>query len=322
MTASGRARLATLVIVLAGCGAAGAPSATPGHTTVATSRPDATRARTPEPTPTLPPGVVQVIDLGEQIWGVVSAGDTVWVEGDMRLHQLDGATGAVLKTVAGSWPSVRGDTLRYLRDDDLVEADAVSGVQRAVYSPGVPGTTVHDGVLWADDEQAGTLVAVDLDSGDVLHTLQHPPGEAKWVEYWEGAIWTVIDGSNVVLRVDPDTGEILSTSAAGSRPHSVAIGFGSLWVTDHGSADVQRFAPDGSLEATIHGPGINVGIAAADDTIWAAAPTGAMEIDPETNEVVRDVELGPGDWYGMAVSQGFVWLTKADAGRLYQLAVE
>ena len=322
MTSSGCARLATLVFVLAGCGAAGAPSATPGPTTLATPRPDATQAPTLEPSPTLPPGVAQVIDLGEQVWGVVSAGDTVWVEGNMRLHQLDGATGAVLQTVPGSWPSVRGDTLWYLRDDELVEADAVSGVQRAAYKPEVLGTTVHDGVLWADDEQAGTLVALDLGSGDVLHTLELPPGEAKWVEYWEGAIWTVIDGSNVVIRVDPDTGKTLGSSAAGSRPHSVAVGFGSLWVTDHGSADVQRFAPDGSLEATIHGPGINVGIASTERSIWAAAPTGAMEIDPETNEVVREVELGPGDWYGMAVSQGFVWLTKADAGRVYQIAME
>lgn len=322
MPASGRAWPATLVIVLAGCGAAGAPLATQGPTTVATTGPDATQVRTPAPTPTLPAGVVRVIDLGEPTWGIVTAGSTVWVEGEMQLHQLDGASGAVLQTIAGWWPTVREDTLWYLRDDDLVEADAVTGAERAAYRPGVLGTTVHDGVLWADDEAAGKLLAVDLESGEVLHALDLPPGEAKWVEFWEGAIWTVVDGSNVVVRVDPDTGRTLGSSPAGSRPHSVAIGFGSLWVTDHGSADLQRFAPDGTLQATIHGPGINVGIAAAADSLWVAAPAGVMEIDPATNEVVREIELGPGDWYGMTVSQGFVWLTSADRGRLYQIAMD
>jgi hypothetical protein len=307
-----------VMMVIAACGTTGGTPSAAGPTTRPTEASSA--QSTPRPSPALPAGVAQVIDVDEPVWGVSAAEGTIWVEGD-ELHQLDATTGEILQSLPGYWPTVAGETLWYLRGDQLISADASTGRELAAYTPSVLGTTVHEGVLWADDEAAGKLFAIDLATNAVLHEVDMPTGEAKWVAVWEGAVWVVIDGSDVVVRIDHQTGEILSTKPAGSRPHSVVTAFGSLWVTDHGVAQVQRFRANGDAEATITGPGINVAITATELSIWSAAPQGVMEIDPRSNEVVREVHLGSGDWYGMAYSEGFVWLTSADGGRLYQIPV-
>lgn len=307
---AGRIRLTAAAVLLTGCSAIAAPT---GSTNTPSLSPTAS------PTPEVPVGVAQVIDFGEAVWGVEAAGDTVWFEGENVLYQLDGATGEALTNMPGFAPSIYDDTLWYLRDEELVAADPSSGEEQAVYQPPKLGTLVHEGVLWAADEEAGTLSRINLKTNKVLGKVNLPRGEPKWVEYWEGAIWVVIDGSDVVLRVDPATGKIIDTVDAGSRPHSVAIGFGSLWVTLHGESKLLRLAPDGTVQATIPGPGINVGIAIAGDYVWASSPDGVMQLDPATNEVVKEITLGFGDWYALGASGEFLWLTTADAGKAYQI---
>jgi streptogramin lyase len=314
------AGLAFVGLLVAAC--TGAPADTAPAATVeapATASP----APTPRPSPTLPAGVSLVVPIGEAVYGIAAAPDTIWAEAHERLLQLDAATGEQLQVLDGGWaPAAARDSLWYLRGQEVVEADLRTGAQRAAYTPPHLGTKVDErGVLWATDEATSTLYAIDLGANEILHALQLPPGEPKWVEPWEGAIWVVIDGpEGGALRVDPETGQpIGEILEAGARPHSVATGFGSLWVIDHGSANVFRFAPDGTLEATIPGPGWNVAIAATEDAIWAAGTTAIMAIDPATNTIGRKVEIGMGDWYGLAYAGGYLWLTTAEGKRLLQL---
>lgn len=274
----------------------------------------------PTPPPTADPAIIQEVVLGEPVFGIAAAGSTVWVEGDNRLVQLDAVTGQQLQELPGWWPTVTGDSLWYVRDDELVEADPGTGEQRNAYESELPGTAVANGVQWAADEERHRLQAFDLHKNTVIHTAELPAGEPKWVQPWGGVVWVMIDGSGgIALRVDASTGEIIDEVDAGSRPHSVALGFESMWVTDHGSANVFRLAPDGTLEATIPGPGLNVGIAASEDSIWAAGATTLEQIDPATNLLVGQVRLGPGDWYGLTYAAGYLWLTSADAGRVLQI---
>ncbi len=308
--------LAAAVMFLAGCsaGSSSTPEPSAPAASVLSSSPTA------DPTPTLPPGVAQIIAFEPFSYGIVSAGDTVWVEGENQLSQLDGATGEILQGIPGFWPSVTDDTLWYVRDEQLVAADLASGDERAVYEPPKLGQrAVRDRVLWVASEESGTLVGIDLESNEILTEIELPSGEPKWVESWEDAIWVVIDGSDVVLRVDPETGQITDTIEAGSRPHSVAVGFGSLWVIEHGAAEVIRLDPDGQVLATIEGPGINVAITVAGDSLWAASASGIVEIDPAANEVVSEIVLGSGEWYAMAASQDSLWLTSGAGGVLYQI---
>ena len=129
-----------------------------------------------------------------------------------------------------------------------------------------------------------------------------------------------IDGSGGVgVRIDSDTGTVIDDVDAGSRPHSVALGFGSLWVTDHGTANLFRFAPDGAPEAQIPGPGLNVAIAVTDDAVWAAGPTGLFRIDPASNQIAAKLRLGPGDWYGMAHAADFLWVSSGESNHVLQV---
>ena len=97
-------------------------------------------------------GLSKVADFGEPVWGAQSAGDTIWVEGgEGDIHQLDGATGEELQSLPGSWPVIQDGKLWYVRDDELIEANAASGKQLAAYEPPVLGTAVHDRILWAAD---------------------------------------------------------------------------------------------------------------------------------------------------------------------------
>lgn len=309
----GRVVLAAAAALLAGCAAVSAPSSTPASLG---QRP----SLTPDPTPTLPPGVAQVLDIGEPVYDITSAGDTVWLEGDFTLHQLDGATGEILQSMPGYAPSVVDGTLWYLRDEELVSADPTSGQERAVYHPPMLGQrTVHDGVLWVANEQTGTLASIDLERNEVLSEVALPDGEPKAVEHWEDAVWVVIDGSDVVVRADPRTGEITDSIDAGRRPHSVAVGFGSLWVIEHGGAEVLRLQPNGDVAAAIAGPGINVAIAAVSDSVWAAAYDSIMQVDPATNKVIREIEIGHSDWYAIAASQDSLWLTSGERRAVFQI---
>jgi hypothetical protein len=272
------------------------------------------------PTPPALPGPSQVIEVGEPVWGVGAVGGALWVEGEGRIHHHDGATGKKLGELPGSWPRVAGDSLWYLRDDELVEADGATGEERAVYKPPVLGTAVVDGVLWSASEDTGILTGVNLRTNKVTYRLELPRGEPKWIEPWEGLLWVLIDGSGgIIVRVDPATGTIKDQLDAGYRPHSAAVAFGSLWVTDHGRTRLLRYGPDGTTEAEIPGPGMSVAIAASRDAMWAASPTGVMRVDPKSNQVTGEVALGHGDWYGMALSGKSLWLTSAEAGRLYQI---
>lgn len=320
-----RPAMLLLAAILAGCSTTAVPTATtapsPGASSAAS--PPLTAIRTPRPSPSLPPGVAQAIDFEEDVWGVAAAGDTVWVEGFFQLYQLDGATGERLRVIDGWLPRVSGGSLWHVRgEDELVQADAGDGEEQRSWTlpAGLLGTTVDDGLVWASAEGSGKLTGYDLAKDRVRHDVPLPPGEVKWIEAWRGLIWVVIDGAGGhVVRVDPDTGDIVDDLAAGSRPHSVVTAFGSLWITDHGAANVLRFAPDGTLRATIPGPGVNVGIAATDDAVWAAGPDGLYRIDPGTQGATREVELGSGDWYGLAEASGSLWLTTAQGGKALQI---
>jgi hypothetical protein len=311
-----------LAMALAGCTSAGGPTSVPGPSAGPTTLSETAPATaTPRPIPTLRPGIAQAIDFEEDVWGIVASGDAVWVEG-LKLYQLDGTTGEALRTVDGWWPRVSDGSLWYLREGALVRADPDTGGERRSWSlpENLLGTTVHDGLMWTSVEGSGMVTAFDLAEDKVRYEIPRPPGEVKWIEAWEGLIWAVVDGTGGhIVRIDPDTGDVVDEIETGGRPHSVVTAFGSLWITDHGTANVLRFAPDGTLQATVPGPGINVGIAATDDAVWAAGPDGIYRIDPATDLATRHVELGAGDWYGLAAAAGNLWLTTAQGKKVLQI---
>ena len=315
--------LVVVIAIVAACGGGAASVPSAGTGIPATTVPGTAVEPTAMPSPALPAGVSRIVQLGQSAYGIAAADDSVWVEGVDHLLQLDARTGEQRRDLPGVAPTVDARALWYVRGHELVEADPQTGAERATFAPAQLGTAVADGMLWAASEEDEVLYGIDLESNEVLHETRLPRGEPKWVQPWEGAVWVVIDGvGSGVVRVDPETGKVLSNfETPGKRPHSAVAAFGSFWVTDHGSANLYRLSPDGKLEATIPGPGWEVAIAATDDAIWAASPRALLRVDLATNTVAGEIEIGAGDWYGLAYAGGYLWLTTGEGKRLLQLPI-
>jgi streptogramin lyase len=314
--------LAACLLLLASCASADDPTEGEPPSSASAAATASSRPPLPSVEPSLPAGVARRVDVGEMVYGVVASGGTLWLESDSGMQQLDAETGEVRQTISGYLPMLVDETLWLQDGDRVLGIDPSTGEEVVSYTPPLlGGTAVHDGLLWAVSEETGKLSKVNLEHVEVLGELALPSGEPKAVAFWKGAVWVVIDGSDVVLRVDPESLEVTHTVDGGLRPHSVVVGFGSLWVTEHGRDTLRRIGPTGEVQATITGVGINVAIAVAGESLWAATPYGIAEIDPETNQVVREITLGGGDWYAMAYAQGSLWLTSGEGGFVYQIPV-
>jgi len=111
--------------------------------------------------------------------------------------------------------------------------------------------------------------------------------------------------------IDLDTGEVVARVKVGDRPGGIAVGAGSVWVTNSGSGNVTRIDP--STSAVINDVPVGTepsGIAFGYGQLWVANGPDATvsRIDPETNTEVQkiDVDSGP---TGVAAGLGSVWVT-------------
>jgi YVTN family beta-propeller protein len=118
----------------------------------------------------------------------------------------------------------------------------------------------------------------------------------------------VADGE--VVRIDPGTIVVVARVDVGLAPRHVALGFGSLWVTNYGSATITRIDPDNNqIVATIDvglGP---EGITFDDRDVWIANRSAGTvsRIDPATNHETSTINVG-------SLPEG---LASGDDGRLW-----
>ena len=115
-------------------------------------------------------------------------------------------------------------------------------------------------------------------------------GGATDVAIGAGSVW--VPGFEVVRRIDPIANAVAATiPVAGSSDYrSVAIAFGSVWVTDTGTGDLTRIDPTtNQVVATIHLSGSPTRMASANGQLWVVVPEpnqpggGIVPVDPVTN---------------------------------------
>ena len=308
--------LGLMLLLVAACGDDGG-----GSTGSSTTRGTSTTTARPE-------GIEEVISLEGEVFGIEAFGDLLWVEsgaaGVAGLSLVDASRSEVVDTIEACCPTVIGEDLWIGVGDDLVRADARTGDEVERVTGAGTQVCVADGTLWVLEgtEEAGEVVRRSLPGFEVQARVPLPAGEAKAIGCFAGAVWVPVDGANVLVKVDPSSNEVTATVPAGLRPHSLAFEAGDVWVIDHGQQQVQRVdAASGTVEATIQGVGDNVGIVAADGFVWATTKDGIAKIDPDTNEVVDEIELGFGSYYDLAVADGSLWVTTEDRGELLRVAM-
>lgn len=130
--------------------------------------------------------------------------------------------------------------------DPLVQVDPTDGtVVHTIETGGGPPFLAHRGLVWG---AAPDLIwAVDVTTGDVVRSIPlHDSMEVISLGIGLGSIWVGIRHPGyigAVLQLDPSTGRVVTDLSEVEIPARIAIGFGSVWVSDSGSSSVYRIAP-------------------------------------------------------------------------------
>ena len=158
---------------------------------------------------------------------------------------------------------------------------------------------VAQGALWVASVAPGDLAAphddavtrIDLASGRMVATITVRRGlldlaaisRAVWVPNAGG-------GGDSVAWIDPRTNRLAARSVrTGASPQSLAVGAGGVWVTSD-------YRVDGAAEDVV-----------------------VVRIDPQTNRAVETIAVG-GHPIDVAATEGAVWVSVADPGRLLRIA--
>jgi streptogramin lyase len=263
----------------------------------------------PPPTPSSTPStalnpypqLVRQIDLGAETWQTLATPSNVWVQADdVGVQGIDPSTGLESGTVdGGSWMFTEGDELWVQKGAELVlvRVDPDTGRELERFE-GIPGFTVaKDGdTIWGFDE-AGDVVQVEMATGDVLGSVD-VPDEPKQIVLTADSVWVACDAGNALVRIDPDTYEVVDTIDVGLGPVELELGFGSLWVRNRQLELVRVDPKDGSVLAKLNGFAMSpsLGLSFGGGFVWASRLTGMAAIDPESNEIVREISL-PGAYF-------------------------
>jgi DNA-binding SARP family transcriptional activator/streptogramin lyase len=124
-----------------------------------------------------------------------------------------------------------------------------------------------------------------------------------------------------LIAVDPETNRVVASIAVGSKPASVAVGDGAVWVGDARDGTVTRIDP--ATRRVVQTIGIGapaIDVAAGAGGVWVA--TGGfgtiVRIDPEVGGVSDRIELGDPDdpvvpaASAVEVGDGRVWVGSFD----------
>jgi YVTN family beta-propeller protein len=124
-----------------------------------------------------------------------------------------------------------------------------------------------------------------------------------------------------LVAIDPRTNRVVASISVGSKPASVIVGEGSVWVGDAADGTVTRVDPTSrSVVKTIGIAAPAIDLASGGGSVWAA--TGGfgtiVRIDPEANAVSARIELGNANdpivpvASAIAVGDGRVWVGSFD----------
>ena len=180
----------------------------------------------------------------------------------------------------------------------LVRVDPETGRELERFE-GIPGFTVaKDGdTVWGVDD-AGSIVHVDMATGDVLGSIP-VPAEPKQIVLAAGSLWVACDQGSALVRIDRQSHEIIDTIDVGLGPVEMELGFGSLWIRNRQLQIVRVNPEDGSVLATLEGGfpmSPSLGLSFGGGYVWAARTRAMGAIDPASNEIVREIPL-PGTWF-------------------------
>jgi len=167
------------------------------------------------------------------------------------------------------------------------------------YGPFTDVSAVHgvsyDGTnIWIATGDA--LKAVDPDSGKIVRALNVPTHAGT---AFDGRhLYQISD--NRIQKVDPNSGRVLATIPT---PEGGASGMawaeGSLWVGQYRNRKIHQVDPQtGAILRTIQSNRFVTGVTWVDDELWhgtwEADQSDLRRIDPQSGEVLEQIDMPPG----------------------------
>jgi DNA-binding SARP family transcriptional activator/ABC-type transport system substrate-binding protein/streptogramin lyase len=171
-------------------------------------------------------------------------------------------------------------------------------------------------------------VFLDASSGELVRAT--PVRDTVRVAYGEGALWSV-SSTGELTRIDPATGKEVSRVGLGIRPAGLAVGEGSVWVTDRGSPTLLRIDPtvndvDGTFALPTEGVVTDQTgeVAVGAGSVWvghgAFNPGAWVErLDPERARVQKRFPVLAGDVDHLAFGEGALWVASTPSGELRKI---
>src|SRR5439155_23940224 len=195
------------------------------------------------------------------------------------------------------------------------------------------GVLLINGGTQSSRAQAGaqpdSLALVAAGSGKVFG--QSPVHAAVLTRFGEGGLWNVaFDGE--VTRLDPATGMVVATVGTGiTHPGGLAVGEGSVWVTDCCAPTLVRIdpalnvvadrirlpTPEGYLASQTGEVAVGAG------SVWVgqgfANPSYVERLDPRTGRVEHRIRIPEGGAQGLAFGDGALWVAGPILGYLSKI---
>ncbi len=244
--------------------------------------------------PTARPGLdAQTLKVGDAPQAIGYGPLGVWVAhgADETLQRVDGATEdepVELKALPGGVAVTdSGIWVGFIQGSKIARVrpadDGGGGVSRVSVGR-TPQALASDGTsLWVAAFDDGSIWKIDLESGMVDgDPIELPDAFPSAIAVGFGSIWVTDVVDDVLIRIDPTSRSVIETIAVGDSPTSVAAGEDGLWVANFNDGTVSH-------------------------------------IDPASNSEVGVPVVVGGQPSAIAAGEGYVWVTRPDDDTLIRI---
>jgi serine/threonine-protein kinase len=204
----------------------------------------------------------------------------------------------------------------------LARLDPASGaIKQAIRVGTAPSAVALDGdTTWVANRTAGSIQKIDGKTGraTTVGTATDPTG----IALGEGFAW-VLGGfpTSAVSSFNLATGERGPPIDLGTNGEDIAVGEGSVWVTDVSHRALLRIDPRSHQVKPIDTGGIPTGVAVGKGSVWVTVDGGnkdvVLRIDPKT-EAAKSISLKSRP-NSIAVGDAGVWVTEGDEGAVVSI---
>lgn len=208
-------------------------------------------------------------------------------------------------------------------EDTLIPIDPETG-QAAAEPIRLGGSAknlaVGEGAVWVRSRDRQSVLRIDPASNQLAAEIPlggggGSAGGARGIAVGEGAVWVKQD-DGAVARIDPETNDQAADPIpAGGASGMIAVGAGSVWVTDAAEGTLLQIDP-GSNEVVgepIELDGGAVGVAVGSGAVWVANPAAGTisRVDPGAGEITGEPVAVGSEPLDLAVGEGAVWVANS-----------